>query len=257
MPTHSEATRLNLEYYRKQAKSLLKAVKSGDPDAAERLARHVTRFSQSNFAVVALHDAQLAIAREKGFASWPRFKEFLAQSTLDLQSLVTAFVDAALSDSRRAETMLADHPELAEAGLYPALVLGDVERVEHALRETPGLVGMQGGPREWEPLLYISFSRFARGGSRRAAALVTAARAMLRAGANPSASYNPEEWPENPALVGYTRPIVASVKATRPARMQRARTYSEPRKFRISCCCEDLSWRKTLITSLASDPLPA
>jgi len=49
MPTHSEAFRLNLEYYRKQAKNLLKAVKSGDREAAERLAhsRHAVQPAQS------------------------------------------------------------------------------------------------------------------------------------------------------------------------------------------------------------------
>ena len=85
MPTHSEATRRNLEYYRKQAKSLLKAVKSGDREAAQRLTHHVRRFHQSSFAGVALCDAQLAIAREQGFASWPRFKTFLEQSALAFQ----------------------------------------------------------------------------------------------------------------------------------------------------------------------------
>ena len=178
MPARSEATRLNLEYYRKQAKSLLKAVKSGDQEAAQRLTHHVPRFHQNSFAGVALHDAQLAIAREQGFASWPRFRAFLEQSRLDFHSLVETFVDAALSDLRRAEEMLASRPQLAEAGLYAALVLGDAERVEQALREGPERVRTRGGPREWEPLLYVCFSRFARGRSNRAARLVATARGV-------------------------------------------------------------------------------
>lgn len=198
MPTHSEATRLNLEYYRKQAKSLLKAVKSGDREAADRLARHVTRFHQSRFAGVALHDAQLAIAREQGFASWPRFKEFLIQSRLDSQSLVTAFIEAALSDSKRAEEMLVSHPQFVEAGLYSALVLGDAERVEQELRENPELIRTKGGPRDWEPLLYVCFSRFARRGLSRAVGFTTTAQALLRAGADPNATYIHEQWPDSP-----------------------------------------------------------
>jgi len=94
MPSHPEASRLNLEYYRKQAKNLLKAVKSGDQEAAERLTRHVTRFNERNLAGLALHDAQLVIAREQGFVSWPRFRAFLEQSKQDLQGLVETFVDA-------------------------------------------------------------------------------------------------------------------------------------------------------------------
>ena len=198
MPAHSEATRLNLEYYRKQAKSLLKAVKSGDQEAAERLTHHVPRFHGSSLAGVALHDAQLAIAREQGFASWPRFRAFLEQSTLNFQGLVETFVDAALSDLRRAEAMLVSHPQLAEAGLYAALVLGDAARVEQALHEDPALVRTKGGPRQWEPLLYVCFSRFASGGSSRTAGFVSTARALLRSGANPNASYIHEAWPDNP-----------------------------------------------------------
>jgi hypothetical protein len=70
MPTNPEAVRLNLEYYRKAAKSLLQAAKSGDQNAQERVARHANKPTQSP----ALHQAQLTIAREQGFASWPRFR---------------------------------------------------------------------------------------------------------------------------------------------------------------------------------------
>ena len=198
MPTHREATRLSLEYYRKQAKSLLKGVKAGDSEAAERLVRFVPRFSGGRFAGVALHDAQLAVAREQGFASWPRFKTFLEQSAMDFPRLVAAFVDAALDDFRRAEEMLKSHPELTEAGLHAALVLGETDRVEQALGEDPGLVRRKGGPREWEPLLYVCFSRFAQRGSQRADRLAATARVLLSAGADPNAWYESEEWPDNP-----------------------------------------------------------
>ena len=198
MPTHPEASRLKLEYYRKQAKNLLKAVKSGDREAGARLTHNVARFSQSNFAGVALHDAQLAIAREQGFASWPRFKTFLEQPTLDLQGLVETFVDAALSDLRRAEEAPAGHPQIADAGLYAALVLGDAARVEQELRENPELARAKSGPREWEPLLYVCFSRYASSASSRTGYLVTTARTLLRAGADPNASYIHDAWPNRP-----------------------------------------------------------
>jgi ankyrin repeat protein len=94
--------------------------------------------------------------------------------------------------------MLASHPEIAGAGLYTALVLGDLERVERTLTEIPGAVRAKGGPREWEPLLYVCFSRFANGESSRASNLVATARMLLRHGADPDASYIPEQWPDNP-----------------------------------------------------------
>jgi hypothetical protein len=77
MSTQPEAVRLNLEYYRKQAKALLKSARSGNPDSLQRLGT----------AVPALHDAQLTIAREQGFPSWPRFQAFITQSELDFQKL--------------------------------------------------------------------------------------------------------------------------------------------------------------------------
>ena len=73
MPTNPEAVRLNIEYYRKQAKAVLKAAQAGQPSALERISRHSPKFDPS---APKLHDAQLAIAREQGFASWPSFRSF-------------------------------------------------------------------------------------------------------------------------------------------------------------------------------------
>jgi hypothetical protein len=61
--TQSEANRLSLAYYRKQAKALLKAAQAGDAESLARVAGH----SRTN--TPALHDAQLTIAREQGFAA--------------------------------------------------------------------------------------------------------------------------------------------------------------------------------------------
>jgi len=119
-----------------------------------------------------LHDAQLAIAREQGFPSWPSFRAFIIQSGLDYQNLAAAFIDAAVSDLRRAEVMLAAHPDVAGAGFYAALVLGDSNQVEQALKHAPALATGKSGPQNCEPLLYVCFSRFANGKSSRAAGLV-------------------------------------------------------------------------------------
>ncbi len=73
----------NLEQYKKQAKDLVKARKSGDPETLRRI-RQVhsrlgklsdTEFEGSKFV---LADAQFIIAREHGFESWPRFAEHIA-----------------------------------------------------------------------------------------------------------------------------------------------------------------------------------
>ncbi|HEX4231826.1 MAG TPA: ankyrin repeat domain-containing protein [Bryobacteraceae bacterium] len=108
------------------------------------------------------------------------------------------FVKAALEDLRPAEEMLARHPALAGSGLHSALVLGDFEQVKHALDESPESTAAKGGPREWEPLLYVCFSRFAGGGSNRAGYFSEVARLLLSRGADPNASYVDERWPDFP-----------------------------------------------------------
>ena len=122
----------------------------------------------------------------------------IVKNSHDLETLVNAFVKAAMDDARRAEDLLTQHPEVAGAGLYPALVLGDVQGVERALDESPGLVTAKAGPRECEPLVYVCFSRFANTGSRRANDLVESAQLLLSRGADPNTSYMDEQWPDNP-----------------------------------------------------------
>ena len=201
MPAHVEAARLNLEYYRKQAKALLKAARSGDPEALQRISRH-----SLDGKAPTLHDVQLTIAREQGFRSWPRFRAFLIQSRLDFSGPVNSFIEAALSDWKQAENMLAERPDIATADLYTALVAGDLGRVEEAFKENPQAASVKGGPRGWEPLLYVCFSRFASKKSSRADRLVKSAEMLLRHGANPNAFYVDEHWPDwpLPCLYGAT-----------------------------------------------------
>jgi ankyrin repeat protein len=194
LPIDHPTVRLNLEFYRKAAKSLLKAAHAGDARALERIARH----SPKPGGRPALHHAQLAIAREQGFASWPRFKTFLEESLLDFHGLVEAFVTAAVSDVRRAEDTVRRHPEIAGAGLFTALVLGDVQRVERALDANPQITNVKGGPCVWEPLLYACFSRFANGRSSRARDLTATAQLLLSHGADPNAFHVDERWPDSP-----------------------------------------------------------
>jgi ankyrin repeat protein len=199
MRTHSEATRLNLEFYRKQAKALLAAAKSGETEALERIAQYSPKFEETdNASAPALHDAQLTIAREQGFASWPRFKAFVEQSAADFPMKVETFVKAAVSDGRHAKELLAQNPGLAEGGIYPALVLGEVKRVEEFLAQTPGMVNVKGGPEAVVPLIYVCFSRFASRSSDRTEGMVETARLLLRHGADPNATCLAEGWPDNP-----------------------------------------------------------
>jgi ankyrin repeat protein len=180
----------NLEYYRKQAKGLLKAARAGDAAALARI--------HSYSSELALNTAQLTLAREQGFASWPRFKQFILESRSDQTDLIAAFAGAATSELAKAEAMLASHPELANGGFYAALVLGDREQVKAALSEHPELAVSKSGPENVEPLIYVCFSRFAGARSKRAAALAQTAHLLLEHGADANTAFNDPQWPANP-----------------------------------------------------------
>jgi ankyrin repeat protein len=109
------------------------------------------------------------------------------------QTQVTAFIEAATSDLRRAEELLALHPLVAKAGFHAALVLGDIQQVERTIADSPQLAKTKGGPENHEPLLYVCFSRYANPSrSPRAAAFAETARILLRHGADPDTTFIPE-----------------------------------------------------------------
>lgn len=88
--------RPNLDQLRHQAKDLLHAAQRGDPGAAARIRAVSDR--------IVLSAAQLALAREYGFASWPRLKlEVERRDILNRRDL------------SRLTRLLAEHPELATA----------------------------------------------------------------------------------------------------------------------------------------------
>ena len=77
--------RLNLEQQRKRAKELLKGINAGEPAALSRVNQWITPRS----AALKLADAQLVIARECGFASWPRLKQHIDSISLANQRLLS------------------------------------------------------------------------------------------------------------------------------------------------------------------------
>ena len=77
---------MNLEQQKKQARELLRAIRSGNTDALSRLRRHHARWAEADERavrqLVSLHDAQFVLAREQGFASWPKLKAYAQPSLL-------------------------------------------------------------------------------------------------------------------------------------------------------------------------------
>jgi ankyrin repeat protein len=195
--------RPNLEQLKKQAKALLHAAQAGDADALRRFAA-VPAFSSKSIEQIgaaspALHDAQSAIAREHGFPSWGALREEVEARTLSFAAAVDEFLRCATGGaSGRANRLLALYPNIAAATLQTALVLGDAEAVEARLRDHPELATQPGGPQNWEPLLYVCHTCMHTGQSDRVEGLVTIARRLCAAGANPNAEYHWNWHPELP-----------------------------------------------------------
>jgi hypothetical protein len=68
--------RPSLELERKHAKALLRQLRAGDPDALARARSAVGTLRRSTASTFQLADAQLIVAREYGFLSWPRLVQY-------------------------------------------------------------------------------------------------------------------------------------------------------------------------------------
>src|SRR5208283_1127557 len=81
---HTKEAVLNLEQQKKRGRELLRGMRAGDAGALMRLRRQHGRWAAVDEATVrqqvALHDAQFVIAREQGFASWPKLKAYAESS---------------------------------------------------------------------------------------------------------------------------------------------------------------------------------
>ncbi len=132
MPVRSLPPNPNLDHLRYQARDLIKAHASHDPQAAQRIREFHPRFrtatDQEIFGVrLTLSDAQFTIARERGFASWTRLKRHIEKPALtgtlslphheriDDQRFRRAvdLLDAGDAEGLRAH--LSAHPELIHA----------------------------------------------------------------------------------------------------------------------------------------------
>jgi ankyrin repeat protein len=198
MTTQQLPERPNLEQLKRQAKDLLHSATSNVPTvqlASRTRFRALPAFAQKTDdelarTTFALHDAQSVVAREHGFLSWAALRERVEELTLQFAEAVDEFVRAATDGrSTRAERLLALHPRIAKANFHTALVLGDAAAVEARLAEKPGRATEAGGPRGWEPLLYVCHTSLHHGAHARPEGLVAIARRLIALGADPNARF--------------------------------------------------------------------
>lgn len=101
------------------------------------------------------------------------------------------FIDASVWHGAldRAKEILTAHPEVASSDIYTAALLGDHEAVSRFLAVNPANATAKGGPRNWDALTYLCFSKFLRLDPVRTDGFLEAAAALLDAGADPNTGF--------------------------------------------------------------------
>ncbi|MGH3225963.1 MAG: hypothetical protein ACRDPY_46005, partial [Streptosporangiaceae bacterium] len=194
----------SLTQLRKQAKDLRRGVLAGDQAALAEVAEHYPdRDPAGEFP---LHAAQLVIARHYGFTSWVRLKRRAEVSerysrfparmpAADDSDLADAFLrlvclyfgDDEPEQRERGRRLLAEHPDITGDSVYAAAAATDVETLRRILAADPPAARREGGPYRWEPLFYLAYSRHDPAVTEQA--VLTTARLLLDAGADPNAGY--------------------------------------------------------------------
>lgn len=174
--------RPNLDQLRRQAKELRDAARAGDAAALQRVAVHLPGGDPATLAT-----AQLVVAREYGFASWPRLKAEVEARTLDLTQRVDALLYASvLGPTGRAARLLRDDPSIATYDFRTAVVLGEAAYVRRLVERDPAAAVRPDDLSGWPPLLGVCMSRWHRIEPRRSAGMLEVARLLLDAGADPN-----------------------------------------------------------------------
>jgi ankyrin repeat protein len=89
----------------------------------------------------------------------------------------------------RAQAILSAHPDLATRNVHAASILGDEPAVRRFLELDAGSATAKGGPRSWDALTHLCFSRYLRLDRTRSDGFVRTARLLLDAGASANTGF--------------------------------------------------------------------
>lgn len=198
--------RSSIESLRKEAKRLRRAVETGDPQAAARF----RAVFPGHAGAVNLREAQQALAREHGFASWAALKQEIEDRARSHEEGVRLFLEKSvhrygtdpgtgkwgdyerdgLARGALAARLLARHPEIAAHDIHTAVATHDLAAVHGFLTKDPRLVHDRHPVDGWTPLLRIAYARLPIDAAARNALPI--ATALLDAGADPNAAWSDE-----------------------------------------------------------------
>jgi ankyrin repeat protein len=193
--------RANIDQLKRQAKDLIAELRAGSAEATER----VKRVLPQSRGILA--EAQLVVAREYGFDSWNKLRQRV--DAIDLADPKTAFTEAACipldgswhgsGDRVRCDAILEAHPEIANADVFIAAILGDDAAIASFLDADASASTSTGGLYDWDPLSYLCFSRYLRDGAK-SEGFTRAARLLLDRGANASTGFFWQEHEPGPSF---------------------------------------------------------
>jgi hypothetical protein len=202
MPTLSLPEHPSLVQLRKQARELQHRWRSGDARALKLLADH---YPGADRADASLHLAQLVLARSYGFASWPRLveqlqviREFSRSPAADpadadpvdvfLRHAVLRYApDDGPGRWAVARGLIQADPSIGTANIYTASASADHRAVAALLTADRLAANRQGGPFGWEPLIYLTYARYAPDAS--LSDVLTTAGLLVQYGADPNAGF--------------------------------------------------------------------
>ena len=145
------------------------------------------------------------MARRYGFPSWAclkrhvevieRYSRFPDRMTAgepasladEFLRLVTAYYADQPERWAEGRRLLAEHPEITAGSVHAAAAAADTTALRRILAADPAAARREGGPFRWPPLFYLAYSRHDPQVAEDA--VLTAARLLLDAGADPNAGY--------------------------------------------------------------------
>ena len=211
MPVQPLPSNPNLERLKATAKDLRDLVRAGVDGALETVREHHPRLGSlkpgsPEVMSFKLADAQLTLARHHGFASWPKLVRCVeemrpmsrspherlgGETAQDGDELIRLACVNFGDDSPRRHAAAFElwrwNPSLAGSSVFAAAASGDHAAVIRFVSGDRGAARRSGGPFDWPPLLYATYSRLTTGDA--AHDFVETARVLLRFGADPNSGF--------------------------------------------------------------------
>ncbi|MBI1853941.1 MAG: ankyrin repeat domain-containing protein [Planctomycetes bacterium] len=185
--THRLPPSADLEFEKKAAKALLRAWRAADPSALERVRAHgLPRERASESAKPRLADAQLVIARERGFASWTKLKQHV-ESQQPIEAQAERFL-AAIRDGKAsiAKRLLSKNRAIGCFTVHTSAAVGDADAVAQFLTRDAKAFASTHGPEAWTPIHYLCASPLHATSAVAARRFRRTAEILLDAGADPN-----------------------------------------------------------------------